>query len=86
MAYKPRQASKSNSAVPPVMSPDAAGIDIGATEIFVTVSADRAGKRSVPSRRSRRICTRWRHFDESPKNEAAEKIVPTADEAPDVSA
>lgn len=43
MAYKPRQASKSNSAVPPVMSPDAAGIDIGATEIFVTVSADRAG-------------------------------------------
>ena len=33
---------KSNNAVLPVMRPDAAGIDIGAIEIFIAVPADRA--------------------------------------------
>ena len=35
----------------PVMRPDAAGIDIGATEIFVAVPADRAAEnvRSFPT-------------------------------------
>lgn len=42
MARKRKQVSKSNNAVLPVMRPDAAGIDIGATEIFVAVPADRA--------------------------------------------
>jgi len=51
MARKRKQASKSNSAVLPVMRPDAAGIDIGATEIFVAVPADRAEEnvRSFPT-------------------------------------
>jgi len=51
MARKPKQASKSNNAVLPVMRPDAAGIDIGATEIFVAVPADRAEEnvRSFPT-------------------------------------
>lgn len=34
--------TRANNAVLPVMRPDAAGIDIGATEIFVAVPADRA--------------------------------------------
>ena len=48
---KRKQATKSNSAVLPVMRPDAAGIDIGATEIFVAVPADRAAEnvRSFPT-------------------------------------
>jgi hypothetical protein len=48
---KRRQTSKSNKAVLPVMRPDAAGIDIGATEIFVAVPADRAEEnvRSFPT-------------------------------------
>lgn len=51
MARKRKQASKSNHAVLPVMRPDAAGIDIGATEIFVAVPADRAEEnvRSFPT-------------------------------------
>jgi transposase len=51
MARKRKQASKSNNAVLPVMRPDAAGIDIGATEIFVAVPADRAEEnvRSFPT-------------------------------------
>ena len=51
MARKRKQATKSNSAVLPVMRPDAAGIDIGATEIFVAVPADRAAEnvRSFPT-------------------------------------
>jgi len=51
MAHRPKQASKSNNAVLPVMRPDAAGIDIGATEIFVAVPADRAEEnvRSFPT-------------------------------------
>ena len=51
MARRPKQASKSNNAVLPVMRPDAAGIDIGATEIFVAVPADRAEEnvRSFPT-------------------------------------
>lgn len=51
MARKRKQASKSNNAVLPVMRPDAAGIDIGATEIFVAVPADRAAEnvRSFPT-------------------------------------
>jgi len=51
MARKRKQASKPNNAVLPVMRPDAAGIDIGATEIFVAVPADRAEEnvRSFPT-------------------------------------
>jgi transposase len=51
MARKRKQTSKSNNAVLPVMRPDAAGIDIGATEIFVAVPADRAEEnvRSFPT-------------------------------------
>jgi transposase len=44
MARKRKQVTKSNSAVLPIMRPDAAGIDIGATEIFVAVPADRAAE------------------------------------------
>jgi transposase len=51
MARKRKQAAKSNHAVLPVMKPDAAGIDIGATEIFVAVPVDRAVEnvRSFPT-------------------------------------
>jgi transposase len=51
MARKRKHGSKSNNAVLPVMRPDAAGIDIGATEIFVAVPADRAEEnvRSFPT-------------------------------------
>ena len=41
MAKKRKKESKGNSAVLPVMRPDAAGIDIGATEIYVAVAPDR---------------------------------------------
>jgi transposase len=46
MARKRRtkKGAKANSAMLPVMRPDAAGIDIGATEIFVAVPADRAAE------------------------------------------
>jgi transposase len=46
MARKRRttKEAKANSAMLPVMRPDAAGIDIGATEIFVAVPADRAAE------------------------------------------
>jgi hypothetical protein len=51
MARKRMQNKKTNSAVLPVMRPDAAGIDIGATEIFVAVPSDRAAEhvRSFPT-------------------------------------
>jgi transposase len=51
MARKRKQGGKANSAAMPVMRPDAAGIDIGATEIFVAVPADRAAEnvRSFPT-------------------------------------
>lgn len=52
MARKKRtKESRANNAVLPVMRPDAAGIDIGATEIFVAVPADRAtgNVRSFPT-------------------------------------
>ena len=52
MARKKRdKQGRSNNAVLPVMRPDAAGIDIGATEIFVAVPADRAAEnvRSFPT-------------------------------------
>ncbi len=51
MARKYKQNKKTNSALLPVMRPDAAGIDIGATEIFVAVPADRAAEnvRSFPT-------------------------------------
>lgn len=51
MARKRKKEIKSNNAVLPVMRPDAAGIDIGATEIFVAVPADRAVEnvRSFPT-------------------------------------
>jgi len=42
MRRKSKQSKKTNSAVMPLMRPDAAGVDIGATEIFVAVPADRA--------------------------------------------
>jgi transposase len=42
MARKRKKDAKANNLVLPVMRPDAAGIDIGATEIFVAVPADRA--------------------------------------------
>jgi hypothetical protein len=38
-----RDRKKTDGAVLPVMKPDAAGIDIGATEIYVAVPADRDG-------------------------------------------
>ena len=48
---KAKKQTGSNNAVLPVMRPDAAGIDIGATEIFVAVPADRAPEnvRSFPT-------------------------------------
>ena len=51
MARKGKQSKKTNSPVLPVMRPDAAGIDIGATKIFVAVPADRAAQnvRSFPT-------------------------------------
>jgi transposase len=51
MARKRKRDTKTNNAVLPVMRPDAAGIDIGATEIFVAVPADRANEnvRSFPT-------------------------------------
>lgn len=41
---KTNKQSKANNSMLPVMRPDAAGIDIGATEIFVAVPADRAAE------------------------------------------
>lgn len=51
MGKRKRESRKSNNAVLPLMRPDAAGIDIGATEIFVAVPADRAAEnvRSFPT-------------------------------------
>lgn len=51
MIRKRKKESQANNAVLPVMRPDAAGIDIGATEIFVAVAADRATEnvRSFPT-------------------------------------
>jgi transposase len=51
MARKRKQGGKTNQAAMPVMRPDAAGIDIGATEIFVAVPADRTADnvRSFPT-------------------------------------
>lgn len=48
---KAKKQTSSNNAVLPVMRPDAAGIDIGATEIFVAVPSDRAPEnvRSFPT-------------------------------------
>ena len=51
MARKRKQGGKTSSGAMPVMRPNAAGIDIGATEIFVAVPADRASEnvRSFPT-------------------------------------
>jgi transposase len=51
MARKRKQDSSGKQGVMPVMRADAAGIDIGATEIFVAVPADRAPEhvRSFPT-------------------------------------
>lgn len=51
MARRHKKDSKGNNAMLPVMRPDAGGIDIGATEIFVAVPADRAAEnvRSFPT-------------------------------------
>ena len=48
---KAKKQTNSNNSVLPVMRPDAAGIDIGATEIFVAVPSDRAAEnvRSFPT-------------------------------------
>ena len=39
MAKKQKKNAKADGAVLPVMKPDAAGIDIGSTEIYVAVPA-----------------------------------------------
>jgi len=44
-------------APPPTLNPNAAGIDIGATEIYVSVPFDRAP--SAASGPSPRICSSW---------------------------
>lgn len=51
MARKRKQDGKSKGVAMPVMRPDAAGIDIGATEIFAAVPADRVTEnvRSFPT-------------------------------------
>lgn len=51
MARKRKQSGKANNPAMPVMRPDAAGIDIGATEIFVAVPGGRAAEnlRSFPT-------------------------------------
>jgi transposase len=51
MAKKRKKDAKAANTILPVMRPDAAGIDIGATEIFVAVPADRAHEnvRSFPT-------------------------------------
>ena len=51
MAKKPPRDAKAHKAMLPVMRPDAGGIDIGATEIFVAVPVDRAAQnvRSFPT-------------------------------------
>jgi hypothetical protein len=43
----------------PILEPNAAGIDIGAREIFVAVPADAMRIRCGSSRPSRRIWRRW---------------------------
>ena len=45
MTKKRKKDGPARPAVLPVMRPDAAGIDIGATEIFVAVPVDRASIR-----------------------------------------
>jgi transposase len=51
MARKRKQKGETDQAVMPVMRPDSAGIDIGATEIFVAVPANRVTEnvRSFPT-------------------------------------
>lgn len=51
MARKRQQGGQTNNAAMPVMRPDAAGIDIGAAEIFVAVPGDRTAEnvRSFPT-------------------------------------
>ena len=51
MARKRKQGSQGEQCGDAAMRPDAAGIDIGATEIFVAVPADRAAEnvRSFPT-------------------------------------
>jgi transposase len=51
MARKRNQKSSNSGAVLPLMRPDAAGIDVGATEIFVAVPVDRTAEnvRSFPT-------------------------------------
>jgi len=48
---KKRKAKKTDNAVLPVMRPNAAGIDIGSTEMYVAVPADRDAEnvRSFPT-------------------------------------
>lgn len=61
MARKRKKAGKkTNNAVLPVMRPDAAGIDIGATEIFVAVPATVRLRMCGRFRLSRKTCMRRR--------------------------
>jgi hypothetical protein len=43
----------------PVLHPDAAGIDVGASELYVAVSADRDRNPSAAFPASLAICMRW---------------------------
>lgn len=55
MAKKKRE--RQNQAVLPILKPNAAGIDIGATEIWVAVPADRDRNPYAASPPSPKICT-----------------------------
>lgn len=59
MARKRKKEPKVNNATLPVMRPDAAGIDIGATEIFVAVPADRARRMYAHFPLSLKTSTPW---------------------------
>jgi hypothetical protein len=60
MARKRKNKNKdAGNARLPVMRPDAAGIDIGATEIFVAVPADRATENVPPFPPSPKTSMHW---------------------------
>jgi hypothetical protein len=61
MARKRKQDMQGKQWVMPVMRADAAGIDIGATEIFVAVPPIELRRMCVHFQPSRRICRRWRN-------------------------
>jgi hypothetical protein len=57
VARKRKQGAKAQQAVLPLMGPHAAGIDIGATEIWVAVPVDRPPRMYAHFRLSRKTCT-----------------------------